>query len=108
MDTNRALGEKFSRYVGEQLRGEAAMRGITTTALARTMNIDRVTLHRYLTGKRALPVPVLYDAAEAIGLPAALIVTRADERMSAEHDYVLAASDDDSLQTEDEALSDEP
>ncbi|WP_194928802.1 hypothetical protein [Pseudactinotalea sp. HY158] len=94
MATNRRLGEEFSRYVGEQIRGEASMRNISVSGLARLMEIDRATLHRYLTGTRPMPVPVLYEAAEAIGIAAAILVDRADARMSAEG-YMLAASDTD-------------
>ncbi len=82
----RELGEIFSQYVGEQIRGEAAMRGITTTALAASMHMDRVTLHRYLTGKRPLPLAALYGASIALGVPVRDIVDRAEDRMTREEE----------------------
>lgn len=81
---SRGLGEVFSQYVGEQIRGEAAMRSMTTTALAAAMHMDRVTLHRYLTGKRALPLATLYAASIALGVPVRDIVDRAEDRMTRE------------------------
>lgn len=74
-------GDDFSHYVAEQIRGEAATRGLSISALARHMGTDRVTLHRYLSGARALPVPILYNAANTIGVSVRLIVDRAEDRM---------------------------
>jgi|SRR5690625_2230866 len=94
MATKSQPGDRFSRYVGEQIRGEASMRGMSVSELARLMSIDRVTLRRYLTGERSLPMPVLYDAARAIGVAPEIIVDRADHRMS-QDEVTLAASDYD-------------
>lgn len=105
-------GDAFARYVGAQVRGEAAMRGISVVALAAAMSMDRVTLHRYLTGKRPMPIPALYQAARVVGVEPHDILGRAEARMAAEMspgaDTVLAAHEDDSLVDEIESHVDEP
>lgn len=106
MATKKQPGDRFSRYVGEQIRGEASIRGLSVSELARLMSIDRVTLRRYLIGERSLPMPVLYDAARAIGIAPEVIVDRADRRMS--QDDVTLAADDHDYDAENRAMMEEP
>lgn len=87
MDTNKKNeAEDFARYIGEQVRGEAAMRGMSASELSRQMEIDRVTLTRYLTGKRAMPVPVLFLASQVLEVDASTVIARAQERMESDRD----------------------
>jgi DNA-binding XRE family transcriptional regulator len=44
-------------------------RGITATALARKLHIDRVTLHRYETGERLPTIRVALATAAILGEP---------------------------------------
>jgi transcriptional regulator with XRE-family HTH domain len=76
-----ADAQRFTIALGAQIRAEAAYRRISITRLAREVEIDRSTLTRYLDGKREMPLSLLYDIGEALGVPAQTIMHRTMERM---------------------------
>lgn len=74
-------GKRFAALIGAQVRGEAAARGMSISALARAIPVERVTFGRYVSGERPMPLHVLHAAAAEIGVPMELIIQRARERM---------------------------
>jgi len=73
--TSRA--DRFNAALGKQIRAEIAAAGMSISSVARDMDIARSALDNYVTGKRAIPVPVAY-------LDAQVIVQRAQERFDLE------------------------
>lgn len=78
-------GREFARYVGAEVRAEAGRVRMSVAALARQMEIDRSQLIRYLDGKRAFPMEVLYVAAEVLDQDPGRIVELAYERFLLDH-----------------------
>lgn len=73
--------EEFNAAVGRQLRGEIAAAGSSVAAMAREIGIARSALDNYVTGKRAIPVPVVYAVCAAIQVAPHLVLARAEERL---------------------------
>jgi len=73
--------QRFNTVVGRTIRAEASFSGISVAELSRRSGIEYVTLGRYLRGERAIPVPVLYRLAEAIGTTVGKLITEAMGRM---------------------------
>lgn len=78
--------EEFNAAVGRQLRGEIAAAGSSIAAMARTIGIARSALDNYVTGKRSIPVPVVYSICAALRVEPHLVFARAEERLSADSD----------------------
>lgn len=77
-------GEQFNAAVGRQLRAEIAAAGSSIAAMAREIGIARSALDNYVTGKRAIPVPVLYAVSTALDVESHVVLSRAEERLRAE------------------------
>lgn len=77
-------GEQFNAAVGRQLRGEIGAAGSSIAAMAREIGIARSALDNYVTGKRAIPIPVLYAVSASLDLEPYLVLSRAEERLRAE------------------------
>lgn len=77
-------GEQFNAAVGRQLRGEIGAAGSSIAAMAREIGIARSALDNYVTGKRAIPIPVLYAVSASLDLEPHLVLDRAEERLRAE------------------------
>lgn len=78
--------EDFNAAVGRQLRGEIAAAGSSIAAMAREVGIARSALDNYVTGKRAIPIPVVYAVCVVLDIAPHVILTRAEERLRAESD----------------------
>jgi len=78
--------ESFNAAVGRQLRAEIAAAGSSIAAMAREIGFARSALDNYVTGKRAIPVPVVYAVGAALGVAPHVILSRAEERLGAEGD----------------------
>jgi transcriptional regulator with XRE-family HTH domain len=77
-------GDQFNAAVGRQLRAEIAAAGSSIAAMAREIGIARSALDNYVNGKRAIPVPVVYDVGLSVDVAPHLIFRRAEERLGAE------------------------
>lgn len=82
--------ELFNAAVGRQLRAEIAAGGSSISAMARTIGVARSALDNYVTGKRAIPVPIVYSICTALGLEPHVALTRAEERLREELDRSTA------------------
>ena len=76
--------EEFNDAVGRQLRAEIAASRSSIAAMARSISIARSALDNYVTGKRAIPVPVVYAVCATLGLEPHVLIARAEERLRAD------------------------
>lgn len=76
--------EDFNAAVGRQLRAEIAAAGSSIAAMARRVGIARSALDNYVTGKRSIPVPLLYSVGVIVSVEPHVIVARAEERLRAD------------------------
>ena len=74
-------GIRFTAYVGLELKGAIAARGWTATAVAQATSHSPAALSRWLSGQKALPMPVLLEACDVIGADPREIVERAYSRL---------------------------
>ncbi|WP_260857242.1 helix-turn-helix domain-containing protein [Microbacterium sp. 1.5R] len=82
--------ESFNAAVGRQLRAEIAANGSSIAAMARRIGFARSALDNYVTGKRAIPVPVVYAVGAALGVAPHVILRRAEERLRAEGEHLAS------------------
>jgi len=61
-------GDRFNSIVGEKLEALIRERGRSRRSVALEIGIDPVTLMNYVRGTRQIPVPVLVDACENLGV----------------------------------------
>ncbi|MFS0854584.1 XRE family transcriptional regulator [Microbacterium sp. 179-I 3D4 NHS] len=80
----KSSAELYNAAVGRQLRAEIAAAGSSIAAMARDAGIARSALDNYVTGKRAIPVPVVYTVCAIVNVPPHLVLARAEERLSAD------------------------
>lgn len=66
--------------LGQEIRAEAAALGITMTALANQVSIDRTSLYKYVDGKRAMPLTTLWAIADALRIPPTELLHRGEDR----------------------------
>ncbi|WP_435746346.1 helix-turn-helix domain-containing protein [Microbacterium sp. PMB16] len=76
--------EQFNAAVGRQLRAEIAASRSSIAGMARTIGIARSALDNYVTGKRAIPVPVVYSICAALSVEPHVLVARAEERLQSD------------------------
>lgn len=73
--------DHFNAAVGRQLRAEIAASRSSIAAMARIIGVARSALDNYVTGKRAIPVPVVYSVCAALNLEPHVLLSRAEERL---------------------------
>lgn len=74
-------GEAFTVYIGAELKGLIASRGWSAAAVARATGHSASALNRWLNGKQALPLPVLLEASDVLGIDPREVVARAYSRL---------------------------
>ena len=77
-------GEAFTAYIGAELKGLIASRGRSAAAVARETGHSASALNRWLNGRQALPLPVLLEACDVLGVEPREVVSRAYARLGAE------------------------
>jgi len=80
----KTSGDQYNAAVGRQLRAEIAAAGSSIAAMAREIGIARSALDNYVTGKRAIPVPVLHNVSASLAIEPHIVLGRAEERLRAE------------------------
>lgn len=78
-------GRLFSRYLGAEVRAEAARRNLSIAALARAMPMDRSQLTRYLDGARVFRLEALYAVADVLDQDPGYLVSQAYNRFLLDH-----------------------
>lgn len=76
--------EEFNEAVGRQMRAEIAASRSSIAAMARSISIARSALDNYVTGKRAIPIPVVYAVCADLGVEPHVLLARAEERLRAD------------------------
>lgn len=76
--------EEFNEAVGRQMRAEIAASRSSIAAMARSIGIARSALDNYVTGKRAIPIPVVYAVCADLGVEPHVLLARAEERLRAD------------------------
>jgi transcriptional regulator with XRE-family HTH domain len=76
--------ETYNRAVGRQLKAEIFAAGSSIARMARDIDVSRSALDNYTTGKRDIPVPVLYLVSAVVGVEPHVILDRAEERLRTE------------------------
>jgi transcriptional regulator with XRE-family HTH domain len=71
-------GKYFADSVAAELRAEKARRNITEAQIAEKSGIHRVSVSRYLSGVRAIPMATLADLCRALGLDTFELVNKAE------------------------------
>lgn len=66
--------------LGQEIRAEAAARGVALTELCKSANVTRSALYRYLDAERDMPYSVLADLASALRVRPFELVERAEDR----------------------------
>ncbi|WP_255304941.1 helix-turn-helix domain-containing protein [Microbacterium sp. 3J1] len=80
----KTRAEQYNAAVGRQLRAEIGAAGSSIAAMAREIGIARSALDNYVTGKRAIPVPILFAVSAAVDVEPHTVLDRAEERLRAE------------------------
>ena len=77
-------GEAFTAYIGAELKGLIASRGWSAAAVARRTGHSASALNRWLNGKQVLPLPVLLETCDLLGVEPREVVSRAYDRLGEE------------------------
>lgn len=70
----------LERALIAQVRAEIAASPLSQGKVADAIGIERATLSRYMSGKRALPLQALLDICDTLGIPAGDLMRMAEER----------------------------
>lgn len=76
--------ERYAASVAAQLRAERAARQLMVRDLAEASGVMEQSLLRYLNGKREVPVPVLYQIVNGLGLGMGEFIARVEQRLDEE------------------------
>jgi|GEM_PF-2881495 len=82
---NRDRALLFTKYVGLELKGRITTRGFTAKTVAQRTHRSASALNRWLNGHVELPLTVLCETCEVIGLNPAHIVDAAYDRLVIEY-----------------------
>lgn len=81
----RERAERFTVYVGLELKGRIVSRGFTAAQVADQMGRSRAAFSRWLNGKQSIPLSVVCEASEIIGVEPGDIVAKAYDRLAVLH-----------------------
>lgn len=81
----RERGSIFTRYIGLELKGAITARGFNAQQVASASDHSPAAFNRWLNGKAALPLSVLAEACEIIGIEPRDIVEVAYARLLKDH-----------------------
>lgn len=76
METN----DPRSIALGQEIRAEAAARGVALTELCKSAGVTRSALYRYLDAERDMPFSILNALADALRVRPFVLIERAEER----------------------------
>ncbi len=73
--------EGLEAALATQIKVELVERGLDQKTLAERVGIHPVTITKYLKNQRSMPVPVLIDIADALGVTPRALMQRAEARL---------------------------
>lgn len=79
--STRQRAERFSQYVGLELKGAIVSRGFTAKQVAEITDRSPAAFNRWLNGKAELPIVALSESCEVIGIEPSVIIENAYARM---------------------------
>ena len=82
---NRERAEAYTRYVGLELKGAIIARGFSATQVATLAQRSPAAFNRWLNGKVEIPLTVVCQACEVIGIEPVTILKIAYDRLCVEH-----------------------
>lgn len=82
LDDMDTYGDRLEAALAHQIKVELAERDMDQKDLAEAAGMERVTLNRYLRGHRAMPMPVFFKIAEALGVAPQVLMQRAEARVA--------------------------
>lgn len=82
---NAARAALFTTYVGLELKGRITTRGFNAQQVSTQTNHSPAAFNRWLNGKTPIPMAVLCEVCEVIGVEPRRIVTAAYDRLLQEH-----------------------
>ncbi len=71
----KARADRFNAAMGKQIRAEIAASGMSISSVARDLDLARSALDNYVTGKRAIPVPIVYQLDDNMKVTSKKILT---------------------------------
>lgn len=71
-------GKLFETAIAAELRAEKARKSITEAEIAEKLGIHRVSVSRYMSGARSIPIATFGDLCRILNLDAFEIVNRAE------------------------------
>lgn len=77
--------ERFTLYVGLELKGRIVSQGFTAAQVADAMGRSRAAFSRWLNGKQSIPLSVVCEASEVIGVDPSDVVAKAYDRLAFLH-----------------------
>lgn len=96
----RRRAELFTRYVGLELKGKIISRGFTAAQVAVDNHRSIAAFNRWLNGKVQIPLAVLCEACETIGVEPRDIVQTAYDRVVVECGEITGETYDDLTRAE--------
>jgi plasmid maintenance system antidote protein VapI len=73
--------EGLEAALATQIKVELVERGLDQKTLAERVGIHAVTMTKYLTNQRSMPLPVLIDIAAVFGISPRMLMQRAEARL---------------------------
>lgn len=77
-------GKRFAFFVGQELKGQIKARGFTAGEVARNTKHSESGYARWLNGKVEIPVSVVYETCDYIGIEPRLVIELAYIRLARE------------------------
>lgn len=77
-------GERLEAALVVQIKVELVERGLDQKALADKVGINAVTMSKYMTNKRSIPMPTFFKVAEALEISPMVLMQRAEARVQPE------------------------
>lgn len=79
--TNTDRGLIFGKYVGLELKGAIISRGNTAAGVAKSLGHSQSAFTNWLNGKVQIPISVVVNASEVIGIEPSQIIDAAYDRL---------------------------
>lgn len=68
------------KALAAELRAEKAAKELTYDEIAERSNMQKMTVHRYMSGSRDIPMGKLLAMCEALGVSLPVLIERAEQR----------------------------
>lgn len=83
MDTLRDMaeyGERFTQALASELRAQKARRKVSDEQIGEAIGVHRVSVSRYLTGERPIPMVAFADLCDFLNISPSKIIDDAEQQ----------------------------